>query len=127
MIVVDTSAALLALLNNGDARRSVARETVAVPHLADSEVAQALRSQVLRRRVEPDDARAALGRWARLGLRRFPAVGLLPRVWELRDDVTAYDATYVSLAEALACELVTADVRLAQAPGPMCPITVVRQ
>ena len=127
MIVVDASAALLALLNDGDARRSLAGETVAVPHLADSEVAHALRSQVLRRRVKSDDAGAALGGWARLGLRRFPAAGLLPRIWELRDNLTAYDATYVALAEALACDLVTADVRLAQAPGPTCPITVVRR
>jgi predicted nucleic acid-binding protein len=53
-------------------------------------------------------------------------VGHLPRIWQLRDNLTAYDATYVALAEALSCELVTADARLARAPGPACPITVVR-
>jgi predicted nucleic acid-binding protein len=82
---------------------------------------------VLRGQIGADDAGAALARWARLGVRRFAVVGLLARVWELRDNLTAYDATYVALAEALACELVTADARLAQAPGPRCRITVVRR
>jgi predicted nucleic acid-binding protein len=126
VIVLDASAAVLALLNDGDARRSLATEDVAVPHLADSEVAHALRAQVLRGRADPNDASAALGRWGRLGVRRFAAVGLLSRIWELHDNLTAHDATYVALAEALACDLLTADARLAQAPGPTCPITVVR-
>ncbi len=63
----------------------------------------------------------------RLGLRRYGVIGFIARLWELRDSLTAYDATYVALAEALACELVTADARLAQAPGPTCAITVVRR
>ncbi|MDQ3677186.1 MAG: PIN domain-containing protein [Actinomycetota bacterium] len=127
MIVLDASAAVLALLNDGDARRSLATDTVAVPHLADPEVVHALRAQVLRGNVGADHARMAVARWARLGLRRFTVVGLLARIWGLRDNLTAYDATYVALAEALECELVTADVRLAQAPGPRCAITVVRR
>jgi predicted nucleic acid-binding protein len=127
VIVFDASAAVLALLNDSTARRSLASETVAVPHLADSEVAHALSKQVLRGNVDADDAGAALARWGRLGLRRFAVVGFLARVWELRDTLTAYDATYVALAEALSCELVTADARLARAPGPTCAITVVRR
>ncbi len=127
MIVLDASAAVLALLNDGDARRSLANEAVAIPHLADSEVTQALRAQVLRGQIGADDAGAALARWMRLGLRRYGVVGLIARLWELRDNLTAYDATYVALAEVLACELVTADARLAQAPGPTCAITVVRR
>ena len=127
MIVLDASAAVLALLNDGDARRTLAREIAAVPHLADSEIAQALRSQVLRGTVGAAVAHTALTHWARLGVRRFPVVGLLDRVWELRDDVTAYDATYVALAEALGYGLLTADARLAQAPGPTCAITVIRR
>lgn len=127
MIVLDASAAVLALFNDGDARRSLATDAVAVPHLADAEVLNAVRTQVLRGEVGSDDGHAAVARWARLGLRRFAAVGLWPRIWELRDNLTGYEATYVALAEALACELVTADARLALAPGPMCAITVVRR
>jgi len=127
VIVLDASAGALALLNDGNARSLLATGTVAVPHLADSEIAGALRAQVLRGQVSAEDARAALGRWGQLGLRRFAAIGLLAKIWELRDNLTSYDATYVALAEALACDLVTADARLAQAPGPTCVITVVRR
>lgn len=127
MIVVDASAAVLALLNDGDARRALATETAVVPHLADSEITHALRGQVLRGRVESGDAARALATWARLGVRRFGVVGLLGRMWELRDNLTACDATYVALAEALGCKLLTADGRLAGAPGPRCTIAVVQR
>jgi predicted nucleic acid-binding protein len=127
VIALDASAAVLALLNDAEARRLVAHESVAIPHLADSQLTHALRGQVRRERIDDHQARAALTRWARLGVHRFPAVGLLTRVWELRDNLSAYDATYVALAEALGCALVTADARLGQAPGPTCPITVVRR
>ncbi|HVM02408.1 MAG TPA: type II toxin-antitoxin system VapC family toxin [Acidimicrobiales bacterium] len=124
MIVVDASAAVLGLLSDGDARRVLASEPVAVPHLADSEVVHALRSQVLRGTATDGEARGALERWARLGLRRFPVVGLLGRMWDLRGNLSAYDATYVALAETIGCDLLTADRRLAAAPGPRCPIVV---
>jgi len=127
VIVLDASAAVLGLLNDGDARRSLSTQPVAIPHLADAEVVSAMRAQVRRGTVGADDAGAALARWTRLGVRRFAVVGLVSRIWDLRDNLTASDATYVALAEALACELVTADARLARAPGPTCPITVVRR
>ncbi len=126
MIVADASVAVLALLNDGAARASLATERVAVPHLIDAELAHALRNRVRREEITEDQARVALDRWTRLGLGRVPAVGLLGRIWELRENVTAYDATYVALAEALDCPLVTADGRLGRAPGPRCAITVVR-
>lgn len=126
MIVLDASAAVLGLLNAGDARRILAGEPCAVPHLADSEVAHALRGQVRQDRIGTDDAWRALERWSRLGIRRFAVAGLLARVWELRENLSAYDATYVALAEALECPLVTADARIARAPGPQCAVTVVR-
>jgi predicted nucleic acid-binding protein len=126
VIVVDASAAVLGLLNDGDSRQVLGAEDVSVPHLVDSEIAQALRAQVRRGKVDPGDAGRALARWAELGVRRHPAVGLLPRIWGLRDNVTAYDATYVALAEALGCPLLTGDARLAAAPGPRCPMMVVR-
>ena len=56
---------------------------------------------------------------------RYPHDVLLERIWELRDNLTAYDACYVALAETLDCCLVTADARISRAPGIRCPITVV--
>ena len=63
--------------------------------------------------------------WSRLGLTRLAVDGLTSRIWSLRHNLSAYDASYVALAEALDCPLLTADARLAAAPRPSCPITVV--
>jgi predicted nucleic acid-binding protein len=126
MIVVDASAAVLGLLNDGESRSMLAREPLAAPHLVDSEVAHALRAQVRRGDVAPAIGARAIQQWSRLGIERIAVAGLLDRVWELRDNLTAYDATYIAVAEALGCALLTADGRLASAPGPECPITVVR-
>ncbi len=127
MIVLDAPAAVLGLLNDGEARSALTREDIAIPHLADSEVANALRGQERRGDLDGDRALAALSVWARLGLRRFGASASLGRVWELRENLTASDATYVALAEMLDCHLMTADARLARAPGPRCPITIIRR
>jgi predicted nucleic acid-binding protein len=126
VIVVDASAAVLGLLNDGDARRSLSDEPLACPHLADAEVVHALRAQVLHGGVAAADAERAVRVWARLGMYRVPLVGMLERIWELRENLSAYDATYVAVAEALDTLLLTADARLTRAPGPTCPITVVR-
>jgi len=126
VIVVDASAAVLGLLNDGDARAYIADEPFACPHLADSEVVHALRTHVRRGEVEAGDAERAVRTWARLGMYRVPVVGMLERIWELRENLSAYDATYVAVAETLDTPLLTADARLARAPGPTCPITVVR-
>lgn len=125
MIVTDASAAVSALLNDGQARRALSDEQVHGPHLIDSEIANALRRQVAARRLGADAAWTALDRWRHLGITRYPVVGLLERVWELRENVSAYDASYIALAELLDCSLVTADARLCRAPGSRCPITVV--
>ena len=125
MIVLDASAAVSALLNDGQARRLVATETIHVPHLVDTEVVSALRRHVLAGLLTAEEARRAIEVWRQLGLIRYAAPPLLERVWELRDDVTPSDATYVALAENLGCALTTADARLARASGPRCTITVV--
>jgi predicted nucleic acid-binding protein len=127
VIVIDASAAVLGLLNDGEARAKLSEETVISPHLADSEVVHALRSLVLRGEIEEPDATRAIGVWGHLGLQRVGVSGLLDRLWELRANLSAYDATYVAVAEALDAPLVTADGRLALAPGPRCTITVVRR
>jgi predicted nucleic acid-binding protein len=126
VIVIDASAAVLGLLNDGDARAMLRDEAVICPHLADSEVAHALRGQVRRGVVEVVDATRAIDTWRHLGIERFGVEGLLGRIWELRDNVSAHDATYVALAETLEAPLVTADGRLASAPGPRCTVTVLR-
>lgn len=127
MIVIDASAAVLGLMNDGEARAILATEAVACPHLADSEVVHALRAQVRRRDLDAVDAERMIDVWQRLGLERVGTSGLLGRVWELRENLSAYDATYVAVAEALESPLVTADGRLARAAGPRCTITVVRR
>jgi predicted nucleic acid-binding protein len=125
VIVVDASAAVSALLNAGPARRALAREPLHAPHLIDSEVANALRRQLAAGRIDAGQGWAALNVLRRLAVTRHPAFSLADRVWELREQLSAYDAAYVALAEALDASLLTADARLARAPGLRCPVTVV--
>lgn len=122
MIVLDASAAIEWLLRGphaGDVdRRLLAEnESVHVPHLWLVEVSQVLRRFVAHGSVRADRARMALGAATDLRAVRHPHEPLAPRVWGLRHNLTAYDATYVALAEALEAELVTSDERLAAAPG----------
>jgi predicted nucleic acid-binding protein len=125
VIVVDASAALSGLLNDGAARQLLATEQLHAPHLIDSEVASGLRRRVSARRLTADNGWAALDVWRQLGLTRYAVYPMLDRVWRLRDNLSAYDAGYVALAESLDCSLVTADARLSHAPGIRCPITVI--
>ena len=115
MIVVDASAALAGLLNDGPARRSLATDQLHVPQLLDTEVASGLRRLVIARRITAKQGWATLDTWRRLAATRYSAHGLLERIWGLRDNLTAYDAGYVALAEQLGCAVVTADARLAAA------------
>ena len=125
MIVVDASAALAALLNAGPAREALGGEQLHVPHLIDPEVASGLRRRVAAEQIAADAGWAALDAWRRLGMTRYAVHTLLDRVWELRDNLSAYDASYVALAELLGCSLLTVDGRLGRAAGVRCPITIV--
>jgi len=125
VIVVDASAAIAALLNNGPARAALASESVHVPHIIDPEIANGLRGLVASGKIRAKSGAVSLTTWQRLGVARYPIVGILDRVWSLRHNLSAYDASYVALAEALQCSLVTADGRLARASGVRCPITTV--
>ncbi len=125
MIVVDASAALAALLNAGPARRALAGAQLHAPHLVDSEIAHALRRRVMAQQLLADAAWTALDSWRHLGITRYAVFSLLDRVWELRENLSAYDASYVALAELLDCCLLTADARLSRASGINCAITVV--
>ena len=124
-MVVDASAALSALLNAGPARRALASEQLHAPHLIDSEIANGLRRMVAAEQLAADSGWTALDSFRRLGMTRYPVFSLLDRVWELRDNLSAYDASYVALAELLDCNLLTADARLSRAPGIRCSITLV--
>ena len=122
MIVVDASAALEVLLRTPaasavEARLFDRRETLHAPHLLDVEVAQVLRRFSANGNIEAARGRAALADLVDLPVRRYPHDFLLPRVWELRNNLTAYDAVYVALAEALDAPLLTRDRRLAAAAG----------
>ena len=96
-------------------------EELAAPHLLDSEVVHVLRGLVRRRSVSDEQATVALDGFSRLGITRFPADWLRSRMWALRHNLSAYDATYVALAESTgATSLLTTDARLARAPGVRC-------
>ena len=123
-VVLDASAAVAGLLNDGPARLAMATERLRAPHLVDHEVTSALRRHVLAGEIDLASGRRALDVWRGTGVKRYAGLPQLERVWELRE-LSAYDAAYVALAEALGCSLVTADRRLSRAPGPRCPITVV--
>lgn len=122
MIVLDASAVLELLLRTTGGvavseRIASPNESLHTPHLLDLEVLQVLRRYGASGALSADRAQLALEDLAALDLERYPHEPLLGRVWQLRDNLTAYDAAYVALAEALAAPLLTFDVRLARAPG----------
>jgi len=128
VLVVDASVLVVALADDGtdgDTARSRLRdEDLAAPELIDLEVASVLRRHTKSGFTEVRRADLALVDLVAMPLRRAPHQPLLPRAWELRENLTIYDAAYVSLAEALQVPLLTADQRLARAPGPRCHIEV---
>ncbi len=95
------------------------------PELIDLEYANALRKLVIRDEVTPEEARSYLQEWAGNALIRCSHAMLLPRIWELRDTITPWDAAYVALAEILDVPLVTADRRLARAASAYCEVVTV--
>ncbi|MFA9430761.1 type II toxin-antitoxin system VapC family toxin [Egicoccus sp. AB-alg2] len=130
MIVVDSSAIVEWLLRLPraeavEARLSRQDETLHAPHFVDVEVAQVLRRLTPAGAVREERSRQALDDLADLDLVRHPHDVLLPVVWRLRDNLTAYDGVYVALAEVLDAPLLTLDARLAAAPGHRARIEVV--
>ena len=118
MIVADASAVVAALLNDGPARRNLASLPIHAPHLLDVEVVSVLQRLSLSGQLDPPLAERMINVLANLGIRRHSSMGLLGRIWRLSGNLTAYDATYVALAETLECPLLTSDRRLARSGGP---------
>lgn len=118
-LVLDASAAAEYLVDSAIGRRAAEHMAshageLHLPHLAVIETAAVLRGWVRRDEVSEQRAAAALVDLADLPAQRWPGEPLLARMWELRDNVTAYDASYVALAELLDAELLTTDQRLAR-------------
>lgn len=130
MLVVDASVLSVALADDGadgDAARARLRgERLAAPELIDLEVASVWRRQNRAGLLEARRADMALFDLRSLPMHRAPHLPLVARCWELRDNLTTYDATYVALAEALDATLLTGDRRLARSAGPTCTIELLR-
>jgi predicted nucleic acid-binding protein len=130
VIVVDASVLATSLGDDGpDGDRARARlrgERLTAPELVDLEVVSVWRRQIRAGALDARRAALALADLGALPLRRTPHRPLLARCWELRDNLTIYDAAYVALAEMLAVPLLTGDGKLAKATGPSCTIEVLR-
>ncbi len=131
MIVLDTSA-LVEFLVGADPLaekvRAVAMgERLAAPHGVDLECAATLRGLVRGKKLPADEGKRALELLGALNLKRYDHVPLLSRIWELRDNMWPYDASYVALAESLGADFVTVDGKFVGAPGLKCTIRNLRK
>jgi predicted nucleic acid-binding protein len=130
LIVADASVIAEALVDDGAKgdrfRLRLRGERLSAPHLVDVEVVSALRRQSAAGLLDARRAALALTDLQELPLRRFPHTPLMARCWELRNNLTVYDASYVALAELFEITLVTADQRLARSPGLRCTVEVIR-
>lgn len=130
MLVIDASVLAVALLDDGQdgdtVRDGLRGEQLAAPALIDLEVASVWRGLARGGHLDPRRVRLALDDLQELPLQRVEHTSLLWRCWELRDNLTIYDAAYVALAEALQAPLLTGDRRLARSTGPRCTIEVVK-
>ena len=128
VLVVDASVLAPVVADGGTSgrrfRERLHGEAVLGPDLLRIEATSVLRRHANRGQLTPEQAAAAMSDLLAFPIRVFPAAPLLRRVWELRQDLTAYDACYVALAEAVERPLLTADRRLANAPGLRCEVEV---
>lgn len=131
MIVVDASVLANVVGDDGADGKKARRELrtsgdIAAPDLVDVETCAVLRKRWLTKTISAARFAAAIHDLEDLAIDRYPTLRLMRRAYELRDNVTAYDAAYVALAETLGCELLTADHGLSKAAGPRCPIRLLR-
>ncbi len=128
MLVVDTSALVAALVADPPSavlvQRLGAESELHAPHLIDVEALSALRRLVRLGHLPVERAETVREDLRDLAIVRYPHAMLLDRMWELRDNLTAYDAAFVALSEVLGAPLVTADARVAAAPGHFAQVEV---
>lgn len=129
MAVIDASAVVEVLLRTAIGMAALdllvaESDGMHVPHLLDVEVAHALRRLVLARELSTQDAELAVEVLPQLRLDRHAHLLLLPRVWQLRNSLSAYDAVYVALAEALNTPLITCDAKLSRSHGHRAEIVL---
>lgn len=128
MLVVDASVLAPALADDGLdgdlARARLRGQPLVAPELIDLETASVIRRRLHDEHLDQRRAELALADLVALPMRRAPHLPLLRRCWELRSNLTIYDAAYVALAELLEAALITADARLARAPGIRCRCVV---
>jgi len=130
LIVIDASAVIELILRTEPGEHVAARalapvEHLYAPHLIDVEVTQLLRRLVQLKEVTTHRAREALDDYAAVLIDRAAHRELLPRIWELRDSLTAYDAAYIALAEALDAPVLTCDAKLARSHGHRARIELI--
>lgn len=130
MIVVDASVFAVAIGDDGEpgeiARASIRGHEVSAPDLIDVETVSVLRARWRAGTLSARRFAAAIEDLSTFPGDRYPSLPFMWRAYELRGNVSAYDATYVALAEQLGCELVTADTRLIAAPGVRCSFRLVQ-
>jgi predicted nucleic acid-binding protein len=123
-LVVDASLVVSALTDSGDvgtwADALLASEALCAPHLMPVEAASILRRAALAQTITAETASLAYADLLDLAVEFFPYEPFAARIWELRENVTCYDAWYVALAESLQSELATLDLRVSRAPGVRC-------
>jgi predicted nucleic acid-binding protein len=130
VIVLDASAVVAVLVRPGSGAERIRRkvegpgESLHVPHVMDLEVLHALRRQTLLGTLSQERGAEALEDLKNIVFVRYPHASLVDRIWDLKNNLTTYDAAYVALAEALDAPLITMDARLARAPGIRAAVEV---
>ena len=128
MVVADASVVVACLIDNGPAGKwadhLIATQPLVAPHLMPAEVGNILRRAAMAGTISEDAASLAYANLNMLPVELIPFEPLADRIWELRRNITVYDAWYVALAETLDLGLATLDIRLSNAPGARCAFFV---
>lgn len=125
MLVIDASVAVEAVLDRTGVRDRIADVHLFAPTLIDIEVVSTLRRLTINKELSVAEARAKLLAWQQLEIDRVDAFPFLDVIWQLRENLTVYDAAYVAVAMRLGAPLITRDMRMAAVAGRHCQIIAV--